>query len=184
MANYPASRPGSERHTLSVLVENRPGVLARVAGLFARRAFNINSLSVSSTERDDISRITVTADVEAVPLEQIIKQLNKLLHVLKIVELSGDEAVERELVLIKVKANEHNRSDVLEIVNLFRVRVVDVHPDSLTIEATGAEGKLEALLKLLTPFGIIELVRSGAVAVTRGPKALSEKVVGSQITGR
>ncbi|MCT6811242.1 MAG: acetolactate synthase small subunit, partial [Bifidobacterium sp.] len=146
MANYPASKPGSERHTLSVLVENRPGVLARVAGLFARRAFNINSLSVSSTERDDISRITVTADVEAVPLEQIIKQLNKLLHVLKIVELKGDEAVERELVMIKVKANERNRSDVLEIVKLFRVRVVDVHPESLTIEATGAEDKLEALL--------------------------------------
>ena len=184
MANYPASKPGSERHTLSVLVENRPGVLARVAGLFARRAFNINSLSVSSTERDDISRITVTADVEAVPLEQIIKQLNKLLHVLKIVELKGDEAVERELILIKVKANEHNRSDVLEIVNLFRVRVVDVHPESLTIEATGADGKLEALLKLLKPFGIVELVRSGAVAVTRGPKALSEKVPGSQITDR
>ncbi|AIC91504.1 MULTISPECIES: acetolactate synthase small subunit [Bifidobacterium] len=184
MANYPASKPGSERHTLSVLVENRPGVLARVAGLFARRAFNINSLSVSSTERDDISRITVTADVEAVPLEQIIKQLNKLLHVLKIVELKGDEAVERELILIKVKANEHNRSDVLEIVNLFRVRVVDVHPESLTIEATGADGKLEALLKLLKPFGIVELVRSGAVAVTRGPKALSEKVLGSQITDR
>ena len=184
MANYPASKPGSERHTLSFLVENRPGVLARVAGLFARRAFNINSLSVSSTERDDISRITVTADVEAVPLEQIIKQLNKLLHVLKIVELKGDEAVERELVMIKVKANERNRSDVLEIVKLFRVRVVDVHPESLTIEATGAEGKLEALLRLLRPFGIIELVRSGAVAVTRGPRALSEKVLGSQITGR
>ncbi|PXY85529.1 acetolactate synthase small subunit [Bifidobacterium asteroides] len=184
MANYPASKPGSERHTLSVLVENRPGVLARVAGLFARRAFNINSLSVSSTERDDISRITVTADVEAVPLEQITKQLNKLLHVLKIVELKGDEAVERELVMIKVKANERNRSDVLEIVKLFRVRVVDVHPESLTIEATGAEGKLEALLRLLRPFGIIELVRSGAVAVTRGPRALSEKVLGSQITGR
>ena len=184
MANYPASKPGSERHTLSVLVENRPGVLARVAGLFARRAFNINSLSVSSTERDDISRITVTADVEAVPLEQIIKQLNKLLHVLKIVELKGEEAVERELVMIKVKANERNRSDVLEIVKLFRVRVVDVHPESLTIEATGAEGKLEALLRLLRPFGIIELVRSGAVAVTRGPRALSEKVLGSQITGR
>ena len=184
MANYPASKPGSERHTLSVLVENRPGVLARVAGLFARRAFNINSLSVSSTERDDISRITVTADVEAVPLEQIIKQLNKLLHVLKIVELKGDEAVERELVMIKVKANERNRSDVLEIVKLFRVRVVDVHPESLTIEATGAEGKLEALLRLLRPFGIIELVRSGAVAVTRGPRSLSEKVLGSQITDR
>ncbi|MCX8644454.1 acetolactate synthase small subunit [Bifidobacterium sp. B4081] len=184
MANYPASKPGSERHTLSVLVENRPGVLARVAGLFARRAFNINSLSVSSTERGDISRITVTADVEAVPLEQIIKQLNKLLHVLKIVELKGDEAVERELVMIKVKANERNRSDVLEIVKLFRVRVVDVHPESLTIEATGAEGKLEALLRLLRPFGIIELVRSGAVAVMRGPRALSERVLSSQITDR
>ena len=98
MANYPASQPGSQRHTLSVLVENRPGVLARIAGLFARRAFNINSLSVSPTERPDISRVTVTADVEAVPLEQIIKQLNKLLHVLKIVELDPNSTVERELV--------------------------------------------------------------------------------------
>ena len=160
MANYPASQPGSQRHTLSVLVENRPGVLARIAGLFARRAFNINSLSVSPTERPDISRVTVTADVEAVPLEQIIKQL------------------------IKVAANESNRSDVLEIVRLFRVRVVDVNPESLTIEATGAEGKIDALLGLLEHYGVIELVRSGAVAVTRGPRALSEKVVGSEVTGR
>ena len=150
---YPASQPGSKRHTLSVLVENRPGVLARIAGLFARRAFNINSLSVSPTERPDISRVTVTAEVDEVPLEQIIKQLNKLLHVLK-------------------------------IVRLFRVRVVDVTPESLTIEATGAEGKIDALLGLLEHYGIIELVRSGAVAVTRGPKALSEKVLGSEITGR
>ena len=150
---YPASQPGSKRHTLSVLVENRPGVLARIAGLFARRAFNINSLSVSPTERPDISRVTVTAEVDEVPLEQIIKQLNKLLH-------------------------------VLEIVRLFRVRVVDVNPESLTIEATGAEGKIDALLGLLEHYGIIELVRSGAVAVTRGPKALSEKVLGSEITGR
>ena len=148
---YPASQPGSKRHTLSVLVENRPGVLARIAGLFARRAFNINSLSVSPTERPDISRVTVTAEVDEVPLEQIIKQLNKLLHVLKIVD---------------------------------RVRVVDVNPESLTIEATGAEGKIDALLGLLEHYGIIELVRSGAVAVTRGPKALSEKVLGSEITGR
>ena len=169
MANYPASQPGSQRHTLSVLVENRPGVLARIAGLFARRAFNINS---------------VTADVEAVPLEQIIKQLNKLLHVLKIVELDPNSTVERELVLIKVAANESNRSDVLEIVRLFRVRVVDVNPESLTIEATGAEGKIDALLGLLEHYGVIELVRSGAVAVTRGPRALSEKVVGSEVTGR
>ena len=180
MAMYPASRLGSERHTLSVLVENRPGVLARIAGLFARRAFNINSLS----ERPDISRVTVTADVEAVPLEQIIKQLNKLLHVLKIVELDPNTTVERELVLIKVAANESNRSDVLEIVRLFRVRVVDVNPESLTIEATGAEGKIDALLGLLEHYGVIELVRSGAVAVTRGPKALSEKVIGSEIKGR
>ena len=180
MAMYPASRLGSERHTLSVLVENRPGVLARIAGLFARRAFNINSLSVSPTERPD----TVTADVEAVPLEQIIKQLNKLLHVLKIVELDPNTTVERELVLIKVAANESNRSDVLEIVRLFRVRVVDVNPESLTIEATGAEGKIDALLGLLEHYGVIELVRSGAVAVTRGPKALSEKVIGSEIKGR
>ena len=180
MANYPASQPGSQRHTLSVLVENRPGVLARIAGLFARRAFNINSLSVSPTERPDISRVTVTADVEAVPL----KQLNKLLHVLKIVELDPNSTVERELVLIKVAANESNRSDVLEIVRLFRVRVVDVNPESLTIEATGAEGKIDALLGLLEHYGVIELVRSGAVAVTRGPRALSEKVVGSEVTGR
>ena len=182
MANYPASQPGSKRHTLSVLVENRPGVLARIAGLFARRAFNINSLSVSPTERPDISRVTVTADVEEVPLEQIIKQLNKLLHVLKIVDLDPNTTVERELVLIKVAADESNRSDVLEIVRLFRV--VDVNPESLTIEATGAEGKIDALLGLLEHYGIIELVRSGAVAVTRGPKALSEKVLGSEITGR
>ena len=181
---YPASQPGSDRHTLSVLVENRPGVLARVAGLFARRAFNINSLSVSPTERPEISRITVTAYVETVPLEQIIKQLNKLLHVLKIVEIDPSTSVERELVLIKVAADAKNRSDVLEIVSLFRVRVVDVHPTSLTIEATGAQGKLDALLSLLDHYGIIELVRSGAVAVMRGPRALSENIVGSTITGR
>ena len=117
-------------------------------------------------------------------LEQIIKQLNKLLHVLKIVDLDPETTVERELVLIKVAADESNRSDVLEIVRLFRVRVVDVNPESLTIEATGAEGKIDALLGLLEHYGIIELVRSGAVAVTRGPKALSEKVLGSEITGR
>ena len=117
-------------------------------------------------------------------LEQIIKQLNKLLHVLKIVELDPNSTVERELVLIKVAANESNRSDVLEIVRLFRVRVVDVNPESLTIEATGAEGKIDALLGLLEHYGVIELVRSGAVAVTRGPRALSEKVVGSEVTGR
>ena len=121
---------------------------------------------------------------DAIPLEQIIKQLNKLLHVLKIVELDPRSTVERELVLIKVAADVSCRSDVLEIVRMFRVRVVDVNPESLTIEATGSEDKIEALLGLLEHYGVIELVRSGAVAVTRGPKALSEKVLGSEITGR
>ena len=184
MALYPASRPTSQRHTLSVLVENRPGVLSRIAGLFARRAFNINSLSVSPTERPDISRITVTADVEDVPLEQIIKQLNKLLHVLKIVDLDDENTVNRELVLVKVAADAKTRSDVLEIVQTFRVRVVDMHPESLVIEATGAGAKLDSMLALLEDYGIIEIVRSGSVALTRGPKALSEKVLGSEITGR
>ncbi|MBT1166445.1 acetolactate synthase small subunit [Bifidobacterium simiarum] len=184
MANYPASQPGASRHTLSVLVENRPGVLARIAGLFARRAFNINSLSVSPTERPDISRVTVTAEVATIPLEQIIKQLNKLLHVLKIVELDPEDTVDRELVLVKVSADAKTRSDVLEIVQTFRVRVVDMHPESLVIEATGSEAKLDSLLALLADYGIIELVRSGSVALSRGPKALSEKVVGSEIKGR
>ncbi|RBP99249.1 acetolactate synthase small subunit [Bifidobacterium xylocopae] len=169
------------QHTLSILVENRPGALTRITGLFARRSFNILSLTASSTERSDISRITVTTDAEGAPLEQIIKQLNKLLHVLKIVELDPAQTVERELILVKVKANERTRSDVLEIVKLFRVRVVDVHPESLTIEATGAQGKLDALLGLLAPYGVVELVRSGAVAVTRGPKALTEKVPDTEL---
>ncbi|KFI54932.1 acetolactate synthase [Bifidobacterium catenulatum DSM 16992 = JCM 1194 = LMG 11043] len=172
---YPASQPGSKRHTLSVLVENRPGVLARIAGLFARRAFNINSLSVSPTERPDISRVTVTAEVDEVPLEQIIKQLNKLLHVLKIVDLDPETTVERELVLIKVAADESNRSDVLEIVRLFRVRVVDVNPESLTIEATGAEGKIDALLGA---FGALRHHRAGSFRCGRRdarPEGLERK---------
>ena len=173
-----ASQQTTERHTLSIITQNRPGVLARIAGLFARRAFNINSFSASPTERPDITRITITTDVAAAPLEQIIKQLNKLMDVLKIVELDPNVSVERGLVLIKVAANERTRSDVLEIVQMFRVRVVDVHPQSLTIEATGAEGKLDALLGLLRHFGVIELVRSGAVALTRGPRSLSEKIAG------
>ena len=184
MANYPASQPGSKRHTLSVLVENRPGVLARTRRCY--RCKGSDSRRVRNIQVETGSRLSTIqgAEVEEVPLEQIIKQLNKLLHVLKIVDLDPETTVERELVLIKVSADESVRSDVLEIVRLFRVRVVDVNPESLTIEATGAEGKIDALLGLLEHYGIIELVRSGAVAVTRGPKALSEKVLGSEITGR
>ena len=170
MANYPASQPGSQRHTLSVLVENRPGVLARIAGLFARRAFNINSLSVSPTERPDISRVTVTADVEAVPLEQIIKQLNKLLHVLKIVELDPNSTVERELVLIKVHVTPDKRSEVIEIANIFRANIVDVGKTSLTIEITGSEDKLKGIEDLLRAYGIKEIIRTGLIAMSRGSK--------------
>ena len=173
-----------QKFILSVTVQNNAGVLARVSSLFGRRGYNIDSLTVSATNDPRVSRMSIIVQGDEVILEQIIKQLNKLLHVLKIVDLDPNTTVERELVLIKVTADESNRSDVLEIVRLFRVRVVDVNPESLTIEATGAEGKIDALLGLLEHYGVIELVRSGAVAVTRGPKALSEKVLGSEITGR
>src|ERR671939_1771519 len=148
------------RHTLSVLVENKPGVLARVASLFSRRGFNIDSLAVGPTEHDDISRMTIVVNVEELPLEQVTKQLNKLVNVIKIVELDPASSVQRELVLIKVKADLTSRSHVLETVQLFRAKVVDVAPDSVTIEATGTSDKLEAFLHVLEPFGIRELVQS------------------------
>ena len=163
------------RHTLSVLVENKPGVLARIAGLFARRGYNIESLAVGPTERPELSRITLQVGVEHEwVLEQITKQLNKLVEVLKIVELD-DESVRRELVLIKLRADPANRSQIIEIVQLFRAKTVDVHNDSLVIEATGSPDKLDALLQMLRPFGVRELVQSGLVAVARGSKSLTEK---------
>src|SRR5450756_602908 len=148
------------RHTLSVLVENKPGVLTRVAGLFARRAFNIYSLAVGPTEHDDVSRITVVVDVDALPLEQVTKQLNKLINVLKIVELEDASSVQRELMLIKVRADTTQRTHVLEVVTLFRAHVVDVVPDAVTVEATGSPAKLAALLAALEPFGVREIVQS------------------------
>src|SRR3954465_12697142 len=159
------------KHTLSVLVENRPGVLTRVAGLFARRAFNIHSLAVGPTEHEGISRMTVVVDVDDLPLEQVTKQLNKLVNVIKIVELEPDASVQRELLLVKVKADLQNRSHVLETVQLFRAKVVDVAPDAVTIEVTGTSDKLEAFLRVMEPFGIRELVQSGLVAVGRGSRA-------------
>jgi acetolactate synthase-1/3 small subunit len=164
-------------HTLSVLVENKPGVLTRVAALFARRAFNIDSLAVSPTERPDISRITVVADVQDAPLEQITKQLHKLVNVIKIVELDLADSVQRELLLVKVRAQPQVRGQVIEIVDLFRGRIVDVATDSLVIEATGPASKLGALLALLEPFGIREMVKSGIVGIARGPKALADRAV-------
>jgi acetolactate synthase I/III small subunit len=161
-----------ERHTLSVLVEDKPGVLARVSGLFSRRGFNIESLAVGPTEHPDISRMTIVVAVDDFPLEQVTKQLNKLVNVIKIVEQDADNSVARELALIKVRTDAATRSQVIEAVNLFRAKVVDVSNESLTIEATGTPGKLEALLRVLEPYGIRELVQSGVVSVSRGPRAI------------
>jgi acetolactate synthase-1/3 small subunit len=161
------------RHTLSVLVEDKPGVLARVAALFSRRGFNIESLAVGPTEHPTTSRMTIVVTVDDLPLEQVTKQLNKLVNVLKIVELESDASVQRELLLVKVKADLANRSHVLETVQLFRAKVVDVATDAVTIEATGTTEKLAALIRVLEPFGIRELVQSGMVAVGRGSRSMT-----------
>ena len=163
----------STRHTLSVLVENKPGVLARVAGLFSRRGFNIDSLAVGPTEHPEISRMTIVVNVAGLPLEQVTKQLNKLIHVIKIVELDPASSVQRELLLVKVRADLSTRSHVLETVQLFRAKVVDVATDAVTIEATGTVDKLEALIRVLEPFGIRELVQSGMVAIGRGARSIT-----------
>jgi acetolactate synthase-1/3 small subunit len=161
-------------HTLSVLVENKPGVLARVAGLFSRRGFNIESLAVGTTESPNVSRMTIVVDAENSPLEQITKQLNKLIHVLKIVELTAADAVERELQLIKIAATGATRGEIIEIADVFRAKVVDVEAESVTVEATGSADKLAALIRLLEPYGIRELVRSGIIALGRGSKSITE----------
>ncbi|MCX4746629.1 acetolactate synthase small subunit [Kitasatospora sp. NBC_01287] len=163
------------KHTLSVLVENKPGVLARIAALFSRRGFNIDSLAVGPTEHPDISRMTIVVNVEDLPLEQVTKQLNKLINVIKIVELDQSAAIQRELVLVKVRADNETRSQVVEIVQLFRAKTVDVSPEAVTIEATGSSDKLEAMLKMLEPYGIKELVQSGLVAVGRGARSITDR---------
>jgi len=165
------------RHTLSVLVQDQPGVLARIAGLFSRRGFNIESLAVGPTETPEVSRITLVVEVEGLPLEQVTKQLNKLINVLKIVELEPATSVQREFMLVKVRADATTRSHVLETVALFRAGVVDVAPDAVTIEVTGSRDKLDALLRVLEPFGIRELVKSGAVALGRGSKSMTERAL-------
>jgi acetolactate synthase-1/3 small subunit len=165
------------RHTLSVLVENKPGLLVRVAGLFARRGFNIDSLAVGPTEHEEISRMTIVVNCEDHPLEQVTKQLNRLINVLKIVELEPGAAVQRELLLVKVRADLENRSRVLETVALFRAKVVDVATDAVTVEATGNREKLDALIRVLAPFGIKELVQSGMVAVGRGGRSITDRAL-------
>jgi acetolactate synthase-1/3 small subunit len=159
--------------TLSVLVEDKPGVLARVASLFSRRGFNIQSLAVGATEQKNLSRMTIVVAVEDLPLEQVSKQLHKLINVIKVVEQENENSVERELALIKVRAGAGTRGQVIEAVNLFRAKVIDVSTESLIIESTGTPEKLEALLQVLEPYGIREIVQSGVVSMTRGPRSIS-----------
>jgi len=163
------------KHTLSVLVENKPGVLARVASLFSRRGFNIDSLAVGPTEIPEISRMTIVVSLESLPLEQVTKQLNKLVEVLKIVELEPQVSVRRELLLVKVRADAETRGQVLDAVQLFRAKVVDVAPDAVSIEVTGNSEKLADFLRVIEPFGIRELVQSGMVALGRGSRSITER---------
>jgi acetolactate synthase-1/3 small subunit len=163
------------RHTLSILVQDQPGVLARISALFSRRGYNIESLAVGTTETEGVSRMTVVVNVDAHALEQVTKQLNKLINVLKIVELDDNSAIARELMLIKVKADDNSRSKVLELVELFRAKIVDVSGDAVTIEATGSIDKLEAFLNVLAPHGIKEIVQSGVVALARGGRSIADR---------
>ncbi len=163
------------KHTLSVLVENKPGVLARVAALFSRRGFNIDSLAVGPTELSDISRMTVVVEVEGSALEQVTKQLNKLIEVLKVVELDPTHSVQREILLVKVRSDAVSRSQIVDTASLFKAKVVDVTTDSVVIEATGNTDKLRALLDVLAPFGVKELVQSGMVAVGRGSRSITDR---------
>jgi acetolactate synthase-1/3 small subunit len=163
-------------HVLSLLVENTPGALARVSSLFMRRGFNIESLAVGPTEIPEVSRMTIVVNVEGSPLEQVTKQLNKLVNVIKIVELDPSQAVQREHLLVKVKVDNVTRSQILEAVTLFRARVVDVAMDALVIEVTGDSGKVQAFLRILEPYGIKEIAQSGLLAIGRGSKSITERV--------
>ena len=159
------------RHILSLLVENKPGVLARIAGLFARRGFNIDSLAVGPTDDDSISRITLTVDGAAHPIDQVTKQLHKLVNVIKIRDLEPAEAVARELALFKVSADNDSRTQIIEYAEIFRGRVVDVSKRSVTVELTGDDAKIEAFEQMVRPFGLVEMVRTGEIAVSRGRSA-------------
>jgi acetolactate synthase-1/3 small subunit len=160
-----------------VLVENKPGVLARIASLFSRRGFNIDSLAVGPTEHPEVSRMTIVVGVEGSPLEQVTKQLNKLVEVIKVVELDERESVERELLLVKVRADAETRGQVLDAVQLFKAKVVDVAPDAVTIEVTGNTRKLQDFLAVVEPFGVRELVQSGMVAIGRGSRSITERTL-------
>jgi acetolactate synthase-1/3 small subunit len=165
----------NQRHIIGVLVENQPGVLARIAGLFSGRGFNIESLTVAVTNEPGMSRITLVTTGDQHIVEQIIKQLNKLINVIKVIEFRDMEFVEREMALIKVRADKQSRAEILRIVDIFRAKVVDVSPNSYIIEVTGDEGKISAILELLNQFGILELARTGKAAMARGKKEYGRK---------
>jgi len=158
------------KHTLSVLVENKPGVLTRVAGLFARRGFNIDSLAVAETENPAVSRMTITVDEQDQPVEQVTKQLHKLINVIKISDLDPAGSVERELLLIKVRADAQSRSEIMQIVEIFRAKIVDVSSEVLLVEMTGTREKVGAFMDLIGPFGVVELMRTGRIAMSRGKR--------------
>ncbi len=162
------------KHTLAVLVENRPGVLVRVAGLFARRGFNIESIAVGTTDNPAISRMTIVVEGDTCTLEKVSKQLNKLVNILKVSELNDEESVSRELALIKVYCDPSKRVGLMQMTNVFRAKVVDVGRDSLIIECTGDGKKIDALLELLREFGIREVVRTGKISLNRGGRVVQE----------
>jgi acetolactate synthase-1/3 small subunit len=164
-------RHTGRKHVLSILVENQPGVLARIAGLFARRGFNIDSLAVGPTDDTSISRVTLTVDGAAHPIEQVTKQLHKLINVIKIRDLEPEEAVSRELALFKITADGEARAQIMQFAEIFRGKIVDVSKRSVTIEVTGTDDKIEAFERMVRPFGLIEMVRTGEIAVSRGRSA-------------
>ena len=160
------------RHTISVLVENQFGVLARISGMFSARGFNIDSLTVGVTDEEEISRMTIVVKGDDRILEQVMKQLNKLINVIKVIDLTKTEHVEREMVLIKVTAEPEHRAEILRIVDIFRGKVVDVGHKTYTIEVTGSEGKIEAIIRIFDPIGIIEIARTGKACLQRGTRSL------------
>lgn len=157
------------KHTLAVLVENRPGVLTHISGLISRRAFNIESIAASYTEEADTTRITIVVQADELELEQVVNQLSKLIDVIKVTNLTAVDAIQRELALIKVKASSETRSDIVDIVDIFRAKIVDVNRETMVIELTGEETKIDALCEVLKDHGIIEIVRTGKIALSRGP---------------
>lgn len=168
------------RHTISVLVENRFGVLARIAGLFSGRGFNIESLTVAETQDDGMSRMTIVTRGDDKIIEQINKQLNKLVDVVKVQDITAEEYVARELMLVKVNAEEKNRAEILRMTEVFRGKIVDVSNKTYTVEITGTEGKLAAFLEMIRPLGLVEVARTGKVAISRSTKALASKAKGSK----